>query len=388
MTTHVLIVDTRTFKVHLEYMFAGTGAKDKNVDFNSKEQTCLHHSAEDGLVGMMADGARVRKGDHIIFYVLANGDIEGKFYGIFKAVDDGVFFEPYNGSQYLYDNLGKNLTFRFKIEPEEVYAKGVTEWQALDEIKNIQRPNQILWSLIYRKLRGNRGNTMITLYEAERLFGLIRQINNHNELHGTGYSFDSIIGEITTIDTPNQTYSSPYSEQINLLPRLCAKYCSGLAHEMHLQQYIVQQIGINKTLDKCLDISKDQIEWIGNEVACGVGMQRIDVMLSVKRSEIKRVLFPIELKAVTVTEKTVDQLDRYINWIEQYYIGNLDSIIQPVLICKHNGSSISPQVKASFDAFNLRGNISGYQRYLPLIFIQYVVSIFPDYNIEFNRISY
>ena len=35
MTTHVFIVDDTTFKYHLEYMFAGCGAKEKVVDFNN-----------------------------------------------------------------------------------------------------------------------------------------------------------------------------------------------------------------------------------------------------------------------------------------------------------------------------------------------------------------
>ena len=35
MTTHVFIVDETTFKCHLNYLFAGTGAKDKDVDFNN-----------------------------------------------------------------------------------------------------------------------------------------------------------------------------------------------------------------------------------------------------------------------------------------------------------------------------------------------------------------
>ena len=63
MTTHVFIVDDNTFRYHLEYLFAGTGAKDKTIDFNNKKISKLHHSSEAGLVGMMADGCRVRKDD-------------------------------------------------------------------------------------------------------------------------------------------------------------------------------------------------------------------------------------------------------------------------------------------------------------------------------------
>ncbi|MEW6653232.1 MAG: DUF91 domain-containing protein, partial [Bacteroidota bacterium] len=40
-TTHVFIVDSTTFKVHLEYLFAGTGAGDKIVDFNNRSITAL-----------------------------------------------------------------------------------------------------------------------------------------------------------------------------------------------------------------------------------------------------------------------------------------------------------------------------------------------------------
>jgi len=43
-TTHVFIVDTNTFKYHLEYLFAGTGAKDTKVDFNNNPNTSLYHT--------------------------------------------------------------------------------------------------------------------------------------------------------------------------------------------------------------------------------------------------------------------------------------------------------------------------------------------------------
>jgi len=39
MTTHVFIVDYNTFKYHLEYLFVGTGAGDKIIDFNNRETT-------------------------------------------------------------------------------------------------------------------------------------------------------------------------------------------------------------------------------------------------------------------------------------------------------------------------------------------------------------
>ena len=281
-TTHVFIVGNTTFKYHLEYQFAGTGAKDSYIDFNAKSSTKLYHTAENSLVGMIADSQRIRKGDLVIFYLQQNisqGIYEGKFYGIFKAKEDLSFLDNNDRNQFLKTQLVKSLTFRTLIEPYEVYAKGVTEWEALDEIKYIQSPDQMLWSLIYRKLKGNRGNTMITIYESERLFKLLRDKNSRQALNGSNFTYDFSSQEIVLNKTRN-AYTGR-REPIDILPRLIRKFSEEKAFETHLQAYIIQNIGrdTNKSLDDCL-LKGTPIEWIGNEVSCGVGMQRIDVMLS------------------------------------------------------------------------------------------------------------
>lgn len=380
MTTHVFIVDENTFKFHLEYQFAGTGAKEKKVDFNNSKNSNLHHSTEAGLVAMMADGCRVRKNDLIVFYLQANSCYEGQFFGIFQAVDNGIFLDNFGKKQYLYKELTKSLTFRLRIKPYEVYSKGVTEWAALDEIKNICSPYQMLWSLIYRKLKGNRGNTMITIYEAERLISLIRNANDNQPLNHKNQSFtyNPDTNNIVTIDK-NFSYTGR-TEQINILPRLIQKYNSVRAHEIHLQMYITQNIGlgVNKSLDNALGIVDKKLEWLGNEVSCGVGMQRIDIMFSVADSDTKRVLYPIELKAVPAHKNNTNQLTRYIDWIEQYYVPNRISIIQPVLLCR-KASQLSNELKQSFKNFNARKGI------LPLKYIEYEVC---DGNLIFNAVEY
>jgi hypothetical protein len=88
--------------------------------------------------------------------------------------------------------------------------------------------------------------------------------------------------------------------------------------------------GVNTSLDEAV-LESAQLEWLGNEASCGVGMQRIDIMPSVVHNE-QRVLVPIELKAVEADEKNVVQIQRYVDWIEQYYTPNRQSDIQPVLI--------------------------------------------------------
>ncbi|HPT05758.1 MAG TPA: hypothetical protein PK500_03765 [Candidatus Egerieousia sp.] len=377
MTTHVFIVNSMTFKIHLEYSFVGTGADDKDVDFNGKKKTSLHYQSENLLISMMADGCRMRKGDMVVFYLQASKGIDGKFYGIFQIAHDCIFLQP-DSNKYLKNDLKKSLIFRQLIKPYEVYKNGISEWEALDEIKNIQAPCQMLWSLIYRKLRGNRGNTMITIYEAERLFALIRNKNNYTKVPGNYFSFDGN----KIIATTSKCKYQGNQIKLNILPRLIQKLVSKQAFEAHLQMYITQNIGrkINRSLDTSLYVNRSNIEWIGNEVSCGLGMQRIDIMISKIKSSTERIIMPIELKAVSASSENVSQITRYIDWIEQYYLPNRQSTIQPVLLCL-GGSDLSENVKMSFHNFNDNSN----GRYLPLIYIEYVIK---EKNLVFKTINY
>ncbi|MCM8833615.1 MAG: DUF91 domain-containing protein [Candidatus Omnitrophica bacterium] len=388
MTTHVFIVDTNTFKYHLEYLFAGTGAKDSFIDFNKKPTTSLKHTVENNLVGMIADSQRIRKGDFIIFYLQQNYSEkvwEGKFYGIFKAKEDLSFLDNNDSKQFLKFELKKSLTFRTLIAPFEVYAKGVTEWEALDEIKHIQSPNQMLWSLIYRKLKGNRGNTMITIYESERLFKLLRDKNDHHLLSGGIFTFNVHSQEIeNTIISHNYTGRK---EKINIIPRLIKKFKDNKAFESHLQAYVVQNVGrgTNKTLDESLGFFNGLIlEWLGNEVSCGVGMQRIDVMLAlVEKKNNNRIVVPIELKSKEADANNVIQIQRYVDWLEQYYIPNRISDIQPCLISKKTDDKTSDRYQKILEGFRQFNKKN--KRCLPLKYIEYDLN---KKNIEFKEIIY
>ena len=389
MTTHVFIVDSTTFKLHLEYLFAGTGAKDYVTDFNNLSETNLTHKREDLLVSMIADGSRIRRGDQIIFYLQQSSSqkiFEGKFFGLFIAKDDWSFLDNNDGNQYLGNELGKSLTFRTLIEPHKVYPDGVTEWEALDEIKNLCSPNQMLWSLIYRKLKGNRGNTMITIYESERLCQLIRDKNFRQEIDIGNHklSFDQNSQKIILTTEQLNNYTGR-KEEINLLPRLTAKCQANKSFEAHLQAYIVKTIGkrINVSLDNCILGQNLTFEWLGNEVSCGVGMQRIDVMISTIANG-QTVLIPIELKSVEADTINAKQIQRYIDWIEQYYTPNRQSDIQPVLISKKiNDKSTEKyqKITTTFNDFNTRNS----RRCHNLKYIEYYLE---GGDLVFEKISY
>ncbi|MEK9175641.1 MAG: hypothetical protein AAB795_03580 [Patescibacteria group bacterium] len=376
MTTHVFIVGATTFKLHLEYLFAGTGAQDNYIDFNDSTKTALHYSKENMLIGMIADASRIRKGDQIIFYLQMSSSekiYEGKFFGIFKAKNDWSFLDNKDDKQYLTKELGKSLTFRTLIEPSKVYTEGVTEWEALDEIKGMQSPNQMLWSLIYRKLKGNRGNTMITIYEAERLCQLIRDKNNRQELSGVDkhkLSFDKNEQKIVLTKEGVKNYEGR-KENINLLPRLVAKYKAKTSFETHLQAYIVRNLGKgeNRSLDNCILGENIEFEWLGNEVSCGVGMQRIDVMVSATENN-QRALLPIELKSVEADVINTKQIQRYIDWIEQYYKPNRQSDVHPILISKKIEDKMTEKYQKIINTFN-DFNSKNSQRCKELKYVEY-----------------
>lgn len=377
MTTHVFIVDATTFKYHLEYQFVGTGSKEHKIDFNNLSTTNLAHATENSLLSLIADFSRVQIGDLVIFYLQQNcsqGILEGKFYGVFR-IKSLAFLDNNDNGQFLKQELQKSLTFRCLIEPYSVYAKGVSEWEALDEIKNICSPNQMLWSLIYRKLKGNRGNTMITIYESERLIKLLRDKNARQILESKFFSFDVNSQEI--IKNKQESKYVGRQETINILPRLIAKYNKGNQFETHLQAYILQYFYQTKLFGI---LKNEDIEWLGNEVSCGVGMQRIDIMASAKENGTNpRKIIPIELKSTCVYPQILTQIKRYIDWLEQYYIPNYPSDIMPMIICRESKKDSNDFVafSESCKAFNTQNNT------LPICYVEFSIK---NNNIEFNKV--
>ena len=83
-------------------------------------------------------------------------------------------------------------------------------------------------------------------------------------------------------------------------------------------------------------------------------MQRIDILLSLTDNT-QRILVPIELKSVHADRNNVNQLQRYIDWLRQYYIPNRPSDIQPVLIAKKD-TNIAADLIQSFHNFNQFNN--------------------------------
>lgn len=323
---HVFIVNEETFKIHLQYMFAGTGAKNLNCDF-LLNNTKIHHTLEKLLTGMIADISRIRIGDKVLFYLQASSH-EGTFFGAFEVADIPFI----SNNNYLYDELHKNLTFRIKIKPFEIYQKGVSERECLDYLDNISHPYEMCWSLIYRKLKGNRGCTMITEFEYERIMSKIRKINKNIILKGSSYTYCKKLNQIN-IDNNNYIYSEDI-QPINIKNKLISKMKQKKSFEVFLQAYLLQN------LEKLSELTNNlKITWIGNEVSCGVGMQSIDLMYIQEDTNIIYINV-CELKDEEIAENIAYQLKKYILWLKYYIIPTYKKkvIINPMIVAKNSNN--------------------------------------------------
>lgn len=327
--THIFVVNEQTFKVHLEYMFAGTGYSTYEPDFIDKDKQCTKSdSKERTFVSMIADISKLRIGDLVAFYVTGCK----KIFGFFRVASSPFFVpkkEDYLGGK---DELNRYLPFRVKLKPYLVYSNGITEHQALDNIHGIDHPYEMCWSLIYRKLTGMRGCSFVTDDEYMRLHRLITY-ENKTHLSSKGYSYDGSTQTIIPLES-SKIYLGNTDISLNIKDRFLKVSNS---HEVHLQAYITQNLD-KGILKKLLYPDSYVSNWIGNEVVCSVGEQRIDV-LTITKTRKNCCIRIIELKDETPHKYIVEQqLKWYIMWVIQYLVPNLSSseiIIKPTIIAEN-----------------------------------------------------
>lgn len=316
--THIFIVNEQTFKVHLEHMFAGTGYEENEPDFLSVEKdNSFADRTEQVYISMIADISKTRIGDRVAFYVTGCK----KIFGFFK-IKSRPFFECYKNN-YLGDALDKYLPLRVLIEPDEVYAFGITELEALDDISQIQHPYQMCWSLIYRKLTGMRGCSFVTDSEYCFIKDKIANKNSNYIINSDGYSYDKERQCIVPSDC-KPDYFGEQNITLNINKRILNVRNS---FEGHLQTYIIQNYE-NEPLRSLL-LTDDFLNiWIGNEVVCSVGEQRIDILLIIEQND-KYIVRIIELKDEKPKAYIIKtQMKWYIKWVQQYIIPNLDKPVE------------------------------------------------------------
>ena len=344
--THIFIVNKNTFKYHLEYLFAGTGAKDKLSTFLTDASLNYPSTTERMLVGMIADISRIRIDDKVVFYLQSAGGNPGMFFGVFKVISN-PFFDENDESNYLSNYMNKGLSFRVLLKADEVYAKGITEHEYLDSLAGKNSPCDLCWSLIYRKLKGNRGCTMIMDYEFDDLLIKLRLKNDNTSLVGDSFTFDSSSFEIVVTNKGN-TYVGK-KNRLDILPRLLYKAERGNAFESHLQAYIMQNL--DSILSKELIFLKEYPVWIGNEVSCGVGMQRIDVMIKQKSNH------DIYIRLIELKDEApylgiiTNQIPWYLEWLSYYVLPKYTQKLVHVIPTIIGSGRIPDTIRSDYENF-------------------------------------
>lgn len=362
MTTHVFIVDENTFPVHLEYRFAGTTA---GLGISSH-------------IGLYADIARVRPGDRVYFYRLRKG-----FYGPFKIdpQSKGVWWDPLNPT-YLQDKLKLRLIYRVKVIADNSYPIGISEWESLD--KYLRDPEKCMWSLVYRKLKGERGCTAIFPWEDEFLLELIKRKNQENgklplRLESNEHlTWDGDKEEIVIREGEFPPYDPPTKEHVSEPPDPLEKVLSRSGTEIHMQAFLTKNYG-NFPESEIIFGPTKTLKWVGNEVACGLGMQKMDLFVINEANNEKQFRI-VELKKDPPDSKTVEQFHRYIEWTKNFVKGANERNILPVLLCRNlEQQPLTSSVIDSFKEFNNKAKV------LPL---EYIECIKEGENIRFLKIDY
>ena len=328
MNYHLFIVDETSLKYHLEYGFVGTGKSNTNFD-----------------IELWKDIVRLKPDDKIVFYV----QNLKKFYGFFEVVSNPFF----DSNHYLQPNLmpflGENqikLQYRALIKPYQVFQYGIDEFDLVDILPQSSR--DVLWSILYRKLKGARGCSPLFENEFNIIFQNISRINNYQLLTSNSFTFSN--NQIQTTNqslsyTGNQTMPNPNIKQIIL---------NGNYKESHLHALLIEFLN-----------QQTYIKWLGNEVYSGAGMQAMDI-LTIGNNNVFNIF---EIKKDEVPNSITTQIFKYINWLKyrfQYFNNNA---YQPIII----GKKIRGQNKINnrineFNQFNSL-NIS-----LSVIYIEYVVN--------------
>ena len=121
-----------------------------------------------------------------------------------------------------------------------------------------------------------RGCSFVTNYEYNNLNLLISAQNKGKHLSSAHYTYDSSQQKIISSDMEHR-YTGSSNINLDITKRLLN--VTG-AFEGHLQAYITQNHDKDKQLKKFLYPFSFIKSWIGNEVVCSVGEQRIDVLIT------------------------------------------------------------------------------------------------------------
>lgn len=347
---HLFITDENSLRFHIEFGFVGTGYP--RSAFN---------------IGIWKDIQRLKIGDKIIFYAQSLK----KFFGIFRVtsnpffdVSDPLYLHAANPT-VIVDGAASRVQLRYRalISSHIVYENGIDEFELLDILPPDTRA--VLWSILYRKLKGKRGNSPLFPTEYNTVHQRLALVNPNGPLNHAAYSFNQ--GRI--VQYPNQVYNGSTARNCEVKTSIIQEvYTEHHLHALLLEAVPNQIFGPNPT-------------WIGNEIYSGAGMQAIDLMgISVTDDGLEQ-YWPIEVKKEIVPGGIFQQIEKYCRWIAgRFALTNPQTPIQPILVGKRATTRQKRSRAALSTAFD-HLNIS-----LPLRYFEYHVDTVNN-RVQFDEID-
>jgi hypothetical protein len=342
MNYHLFVVDEVSLKYHLEYMFVGTGKSSTQFD-----------------IDLWKDIVRLKPGDKIVFYVQKLK----KFYGFFEVgsypfFDNTHYLQP-NSMPFLGDNQIK-LQYRALIRPYQVFQYGIDEFQLVDILPQSSR--DILWSVLYRKLKGERGCSPIFPHEFNIILQRIADINNNIYLNSNSFTFSN-----KQIIPTNQSF---IYEGNRMNPNIKEKILNGNYKESHLHALLIEFF--NHQLN---------FQWVGNEVYSGAGMQAMDI-LTIDNNNIFNIF---EMKKGEIPKNITLQVEKYIYWLKNRFQCFNNNAYQPIIV----GSMINrnhslKKLQYRINEFNQFNNL---RISLPIVYIEYLIN-YQNNTIDFYQFDY
>jgi ribosomal protein L34E len=330
MGAHVFVVDKFSFPVHRSRGFCGV----KNP-YDERSRLSLY-----------ADLGNIRIGDIVFFYQrrIDEPRLERGFRGIFRVVSD-PFFDytdvnyggnvvrgkcPYCGSSYSEKQENDSvkcpickcelnssehiLPNRVLIQPLEYYEQPVD-----DNTAYINHTNHgVLWTMLFRKVFGpgrERSVSPILPEECEKLQRLLKKVNDN---------------KTATFDFHPYYPNKQVPLKIELGPGPKVPY------EDTLIAWMTRNIDKNYPVLGEI-ISKEELEFFGNQILYGIGGEKVDFLCLHKRDDKRYKATVIEAKKDVVGEEAIEKITDYAYWIAQLSTANLSYTIerfqiQPVLI--------------------------------------------------------
>lgn len=349
---HLFVVDEKSLEYHIKYGFVGTGSTNDN--FN---------------IGIWKDIERLKIGDKIIFYTQSIKC----FYGVFE-VSSNPFFEnsnpPYlqNPNELYIVNNKRNsngepvlLRYRALIKPYKVFQFGISEFDLIDILP--KETKDVLWSIIYRKLLGGRGNSPLFPIEYEKIILKLNEINNNGFLVGEALEFEN---KQIILSENSHLYTGSTNRNVNTVQKILDNdYSEHDIHALLLEKTPSFIFGVN-------------IKWIGNEVYSGAAMQAIDLM-SINEIDSNKTFNIIEVKKVVIPHRITNQISKYIEWVKgRFDINNPIQSLQPIIIGL--ASTQTQKIKRRNEIVNF--NQANHSK--PIIYFEYYTS---NSDIIFNQID-